>query len=64
MSKSNRSKSENELQHICFTDPTLFRSFKGHKGSVIATAFNKKKYKRLFILLLGSKLFHQVQMAI
>ncbi len=26
-----------------FTDPTLYRSFKGHKDAVLASVFNKTK---------------------
>ena len=39
------SKTNKELIHQIsnFTDPTLYRSFKGHKEAVISSCFNKAR---------------------
>jgi len=44
MSKNNILNVNKDPQQITtFTDPTLYRSFKGHKDTVISTVFNKVK---------------------
>jgi len=44
MSKNNINIVNKDSQQITnFTDPTLYRSFKGHKDAVISSVFNKAK---------------------